>query len=1163
MQFLWAPKTLFARLMLSASVTMVGLVIVVTYLGINNDLDNQLDSLKRQSQAMAYQVAASSTSHIITQNYAELEELAVRFLKYPNVNHIYIFDADLNPLSAVKKQHNGSDYELIIDAEMTRPDNWSEALIDHNAIQVWQPIELGKPIAWVFMEVSLREYYQQRRSHYTSNILLVSMIAIIAIGIAYFVLRKNVNAIESASHFALNLLEQNDKPLSVKSDLKEVNDLIGSLNTVSTELEKRSQIVKESQALLETIQDAQTSFIADQDVHELFTNMLDGLLQLTGSEYGFIGEIKKDKDDQPYLKTHAITDISWNADTKKLYADNAESGFEFHNLDTLFGEVITSKMALITNDPANHPRSAGIPSGHPALKAFMGIPIFSAHTMVGMIGIANREQGYSQDMLDYLKPLLSTCGQIIMGYENNQKRSEAEAAVISSETMLRQVLNHIPTRVFWKDLNGVYLGCNYNFAQDAGFVDEQSLIGKNDYEMPWSSEAALYRHDDKEVINSGIPKLGYEEPQTTPEGETIWLRTNKIPLTDANNEVIGILGSYEDITTEKLQKQQLQKSEGRLADAQRIAHIGSWETDFRDGSNSWSEETYHILGLDPQTAVPSMDRFIECIHPADKDEIMAKILGHQVNKESYDYEARIITADNEERTIFTRVVFELTDSGDIARVFGTLQDITERKRMERMKDEFISTVSHELRTPLTSIKGSLGLVKGMATEALPESISSLLKIAENNTERLLFLINDILDISKIETGHIAFHFKPSNVYDFIKEAVNDTESYDKDVHLQAVSTETAPVWINADHDRFMQVLYNLISNAVKFSDPGDHVDIGIEFDDQTVSVYVRDYGRGIPEEYRSTIFDKFTQVDSSDTRNTGGTGLGLSITKTIMERHNGHVDFESEEGKGTTFTVTLPRYHVADGTDAQGGGMRVLICEDEPDVATLIQRMLVAEGYACDIAPNADAARQMLEAGYYQAMTLDIMLPGKDGISFLQEVRAEPRFSDLQVIIVSVKADEMHRQLEGGALNIRDWLSKPINETRLIATLEAIDQEQNKGQAEILHIEDDQDLVEVVRSMLHETAQVTNAVTLASARELLGSKQFDLILLDINLPDGSGLSIIEELKAQDIPTPIVVFSSEEVDEYVLNEVSASLLKSRIDNFRLLDTIQGVMESTDK
>ena len=490
---------------------------------------------------------------------------------------------------------------------------------------------------------------------------------------------------------------------------------------------------------------------------------------------------------------------------------------------------------------------------------------------------------------------------------------------------------------------------------------------------------------------------------------------------------------------------------------------------------------------------------------------------------------------------------------------GLVRDITERKRIEKIKSEFISTVSHELRTPLTSIRGSLGLITGGALGTLPDQVNAMLKIASNNTERLLLLINDILDIQKIESGQMVFRFKSLEVMPFLRQILQDMATYGDQYDVRFVLTRELPdAHVYADRDRLGQVLANLLSNAAKFSPAGQQVEVAVVRHDKHLRISVADHGAGIPPEFQSRLFERFTQADSSDTRSKGGTGLGLAITKAIVEKHGGQISFDTEVGKGTTFHVDLPQL-ASSGADLMrvtaaaesSADSSALIVEDDPDVAALVQRMLADVGCHADVAYNAAQARTLLaqHPGKYKFMTLDLVLPGEDGISLLRSLRAEEATRALPVVVVSAKASEVKLEVNGGAVGVVDWLSKPVDQSRLISVVQQV---ARPGRlARVLHVEDDPDIQRVVQAMLHGHCELVFAATVQAGRELLERESFNLVLLDIGLPDGSGLDLLEVIERRVHPPQVVVFSAQEVPPRLAEKVSAALVKSRTSNEKLL------------
>jgi PAS domain S-box-containing protein len=230
--------------------------------------------------------------------------------------------------------------------------------------------------------------------------------------------------------------------------------------------------------LLLAISHAQQEFIGEQDPRELFGQLLETILDLTASEYGFIGEILHTPEGQPYLKTHAITDIAWNAETHRFYEENVAQGLEFYNLHTLFGVVLTSGEAVISNDPARDPRRGGLPPGHPALNAFMGVPFRKGASLIGMVGLANRPGGYGEGVATYLEPLLSTCANIIQAQRNALARREAEQALRTSEERIQAIINSAIDPIITIDESGVIQSANPATEQVFGYATE-ALLGQN------------------------------------------------------------------------------------------------------------------------------------------------------------------------------------------------------------------------------------------------------------------------------------------------------------------------------------------------------------------------------------------------------------------------------------------------------------------------------------------------------------------------------------------------------------------------------------------------------------------------------------------------------------------------------------------------------------
>lgn len=280
-------------------------------------------------------------------------------------------------------------------------------------------------------------------------------------------------------------------------------------------------------------------------------------------------------------------------------------------------------------------------------------------------------------------------------------------------------------------------------------------------------------------------------------------------------------------------------------------------------------------------------------------------------------------------------------NGEGVLILGVVLDVSDRKRSERLTSEFVATVSHELRTPLTSISGSLGLLMGMWAGQMPPAASRLLDIAHRNSQRLVRLVNDILDIEKLESGQVVFNLTRVDVGALLAQAIENNRGYAHAYGIRIrLAADSIEAEVNADPDRLGQVVTNLLSNAIKFSPPDGEVLVSVTRQDGLVRISVRDHGSGVPPAFRLHIFEKFAQADASDSREKGGTGLGLSIVKQIIERLGGKVGFDDAPEGGTIFYVELPAWVGASAWDidrkSEASPHRLLIGEiplerDHPD----------------------------------------------------------------------------------------------------------------------------------------------------------------------------------------------------------------------------------------
>ncbi len=432
------------------------------------------------------------------------------------------------------------------------------------------------------------------------------------------------------------------------------------------------------------------------------------------------------------------------------------------------------------------------------------------------------------------------------------------------------------------------------------------------------SALEFYHPEDRAEVERAIAAameaaapFAFELRLVRPDGQERWVASRGECRVDDNGAVVALFGTFQDVTARRQREAEVRESEERFALAVNASAAGIWDwSDLSSVEGFWSDQFYRLLGYQPGEIAPSADTFREKIlHPDDRESVSAALDQHIAGGEPYRVEHRLRGKDGRYRWYLGTGQAVWDSEGQPRRMIGSIMDIHDRKAAEELKSEFVSTVSHELRTPMTSIMGALGLVQSGACGEISPKARELLGIAKGNGDRLVRLINDILDVEKIEGGRIEMRRGVVAAADLVRDAVEQNAAFvaGRGARL-SVDDRSDGACILADPDRIIQVLTNLISNAAKFSGDEGRIDIALRAGDGAVTVAVRDNGPGIPAAHLDAVFDRFMQIDSGDTRaNQEGAGLGLSISRAIVKAHGGKIRADSPSGGGALFTIELPR----------------------------------------------------------------------------------------------------------------------------------------------------------------------------------------------------------------------------------------------------------------
>lgn len=836
-------------------------------------------------------------------------------------------------------------------------------------------------------------------------------------------------------------------------------------------------------------------------------------------------------------------DRQWFKSQQGLGATETPRDISFCGHAILGDAIFVVPNALEDGRFADNPLVCGVPD----IRFYAGAPLHSSsgHRVGTLCIIDRRPRSFSGEELRGLRDL-ADCVEAELEHTHLLERAARERS-------LAMVAEHTTLGVSIADAQGLLEWVNPGFERITGY-SRREVLGRAPGSLlqgpGTDGKTALFMDS---CIQEGVP-FQVEVLHYRKDGQPYWSDLTVQPVRNDEGKLTNFITIKNDITGRKRMEARINEAEQQLRAVVENVVDGIITIDeqgtilsanaaavkiFGYSKNELIGQSIKMLMPEPFNSAP--DTYLHAYLRDGLPKIIGQsreAQGRRKDGEAFPMELAVSELVLNDRRIFT----------------GLTRDVTERKRLEQLKSEFISTVSHELRTPLTAIRGALTLVLKKDGEALSAKARPMIEMAERNSERLALLINDILDLEKIEGGSLSFDFGALDLAALAVRAAEDTEGYARK-HGVSLKLEThgLTAQVKGDPHRLQQVFANLISNAVKFSPPAGVVEVSVVAVQGRFRVSVKDHGPGIPDHFRDRIFQRFAQADSSDSRDKGGTGLGLSITKAIIDRHRGRIGFTSRPGEGAEFFFDLPAHFEIEESE-EGAGPRVLICEDDPDWARVLQRMVKAEGLVADLAATAKAARTLLAKHSYQLLLLDLALPGETRLSLLEDLRKQPNTEHLPVLVVSGTALEGQAAIPGNPLAVTDWLQKPLDQARLSRALRSIFIQGVRPR--ILHVEDDPDLVQLVRSLLGGEVDYMAVATCREAKDQLKAQPWDLLLLDIGLPDGSGLDLLSRVPGQ---CQVIIFSAQPPDRQLSSKIVASLTKSVTTNEAFLAAVRRAIQ----
>ncbi|MBF0357234.1 MAG: response regulator [Magnetococcales bacterium] len=737
----------------------------------------------------------------------------------------------------------------------------------------------------------------------------------------------------------------------------------------------------------------------------------------------------------------------------------------------------------------------------------------------------------------------------------SNRNIEIEKEVQRQTSMLKLVLDTIPVQVFWKDIQGQFLGCNKLFAASAGYKNAHEIIGKTDFDMPWKEYARNFKQNDMIVLSSGSAILNYEVQKSTSDGKQIWLETSKIPLPGFEGEIIGILGVHADITERKNAEQQAKNlvCELNFQKSSLDEHAIVSTSDVRGNITYVNDKFVKISGYTREELIGNNHRMVKSNEHS--KEFYKNMWQTITSGKPWHGEVKNLSKNGDSYWVRATIVPFLNDRGKPFKYVSIRTDVTPMKNLEtslqiakeeaeaagRAKSDFLANMSHEIRTPMNAI---IGLSHLCLQTTLTTRQKDYISKVNSSATSLLRIINDILDFSKIDAGKLDMESIDFTLEEVLgnASAMISIKAQEKNLEFLMETDKEIPPCLVGDPLRLGQILINLANNAVKFTDHGEVIIITklIEKDEESIRLQftIQDTGIGMTPEQQAGLFQAFSQADSSITRKYGGTGLGLTISQRLIEMMGGKIIAESEAGVGSKFIFDA-RFGVSSRIIKKVmvptqdlRGMKVLTVDDNESARNITSEYLASFTFNVTTAKSGvEAIATVKEADIagepFNLIIMDYMMPELDGISTSAKIRNVLDLNQKPVIIMATaygEEDVVNRAKNEAEVD--GFLVKPISQNLLFESImEAFGKTGNKSTqetasfnngenfktalsgAKILLAEDNEINQQVAIELLEQAnITVTLAVNGKETIDFIEKESFDGVLMDVQMPVMDGIT---------------------------------------------------------